>query len=517
MRRGIAVLAAGLAILTAPGTAFSADLFTIAGGGDEPLREGVMAGLTTIDTVWMDVAADPLGGYAFTAAGRIWRVGPDGRVRRVRMQGAPDRIVFSPDGALYAGNGNAVFRVTPDGRTTIAAGRPDEPGSGGDGGPAVAARLTVPEPLTFDRSGGLLIADQGRVRRLAADGTITTVARIAPDRPAGEPGPAAVRDVAVDADGSLLVAGEEAVMRVAGDVMTRVGPGVERLAVLTDGTVVGTTGYAERADGWVERLTPPTLPLYRRADLLAFDVWEGSDALGNDSAIIDALEPLPGGGLLIAAESAVHYAPGPTAGLPAIAVTEARQTGRSRVRVTLRSTVTGTARIRLKRNGRVVARADVALTAPRTTVRLHARVEPSIHAVSAEWHPVPGTGAGGAAGAAMALLAPALPQRVARDLVETQAMFLLAYEDLQLDLQPCRRVSSRRVDCPALTSGDCAGVLSMIWERDGHLTWSVYGARRGACRVEPDRGVDPDARRRTRMKVIRGEPGAEPRAAARPR
>src|ERR1700722_6935546 len=51
-------------------------------------------------------------------------------------------------------------------------------GFSGDGGPAAAAELNTPISVTPTSDGGFLIADQGnnRVRRVAPDGTITTIA-----------------------------------------------------------------------------------------------------------------------------------------------------------------------------------------------------------------------------------------------------------------------------------------------------------------------------------------------------
>lgn len=53
-------------------------------------------------------------------------------------------------------------------------------GTAGDGGAARRARLTEPTELVLDRAGNLYFSDvnQGRVRRIDARGTITTVARV---------------------------------------------------------------------------------------------------------------------------------------------------------------------------------------------------------------------------------------------------------------------------------------------------------------------------------------------------
>jgi sugar lactone lactonase YvrE len=51
------------------------------------------------------------------------------------------------------------------------------PGWSGDGGPATTATLSFPGGVALDRDGNLYIADTGndRVRRVAVDGTMTTV------------------------------------------------------------------------------------------------------------------------------------------------------------------------------------------------------------------------------------------------------------------------------------------------------------------------------------------------------
>jgi sugar lactone lactonase YvrE len=79
-------------------------------------------------------------------------------------------------------------------RLTVVAGT-GRPGTSGDGGPAVRARLTEPTELVIDRAGTLYFSDvnQGRVRRIDPRGIITTVARI----------PAAA-GVAVDPTGRYL-------------------------------------------------------------------------------------------------------------------------------------------------------------------------------------------------------------------------------------------------------------------------------------------------------------------------
>ncbi len=147
-------------------------------------------------------------------------------------------------------------------RLTVLAGT-GAPGTSGDGGPARRARLDEVASLVLDRSGNLYVADvaNGRVRRIARNGVITTVARVtaavgaltstrpaatsrsprsrtgfigwssppggssgsratAPRRSSGDGGPAAAAQVdnphglAYDAGGNLLIAEQDAIRRI---------------------------------------------------------------------------------------------------------------------------------------------------------------------------------------------------------------------------------------------------------------------------------------------------------------
>ena len=93
--------------------------------------------------------------------------------------------------------------------TTIAGG-----GSGGDGGPAVEARLNSPSGVAVDGYGNIYVADSlsHRIRRVDAKGIITTVAGTGQPGHGGEGGPAVnaqlnwPTDVAVDTAGNLYIA-----------------------------------------------------------------------------------------------------------------------------------------------------------------------------------------------------------------------------------------------------------------------------------------------------------------------
>jgi serine/threonine-protein kinase len=124
-------------------------------------------------------AAAPAPGALFTLAG----AGTDDEALGEGLPAAvapledPSSLAALPDGSFLAGSEGAVWRVTPQGRLQRVAGQREREGYTGDGGPALAAEV-APDHLAAVPSGGFLLADQGdqRVRMVAADGTITTVA-----------------------------------------------------------------------------------------------------------------------------------------------------------------------------------------------------------------------------------------------------------------------------------------------------------------------------------------------------
>ena len=83
----------------------------------------------------------------------------------------------------------------------------------GDGGPAIAARLSQPFGVARDDDGTLYISDRGnfKVRRVTPDGVIDTLAGTGVEGATGDDGPATaatfgyVARVALDGD-ALLVA-----------------------------------------------------------------------------------------------------------------------------------------------------------------------------------------------------------------------------------------------------------------------------------------------------------------------
>jgi sugar lactone lactonase YvrE len=120
---------------------------------------------------------------------------------------APSAVTQDKSGNLYAtdAGGNSVRKIAPDGTITTLAGT-GAAGSAGDGGPAIAAQLNQPGGIAVDASGAVFIADTGnnRIRKVSTGGTITTVQ--GGDGTADDERLAAPRGLFFEASGNLLIA-----------------------------------------------------------------------------------------------------------------------------------------------------------------------------------------------------------------------------------------------------------------------------------------------------------------------
>lgn len=167
-------------------------------------------------------------------------------------------IALAPDDSIYVSDGLAHrVRWIHDGIITTVAGT-GEAGYTGDGGPGVEAAVGWPSALELDASGNLLIADKRNhvVRQLAPDGTITTIAGVGTAGFSGDGGPATQAQLdqpfglALDFDGSLYI-GDRAnfrVRRVApdGTIETIAGDGVEGMTGNGGPALEGQLGYIAR-------------------------------------------------------------------------------------------------------------------------------------------------------------------------------------------------------------------------------------------------------------------------------
>jgi sugar lactone lactonase YvrE len=114
----------------------------------------------------------------FAGNGQRGNSGDGGNPRSAQLF-APVGIAIAPDGSLFIAdtNNHRVRRIDHGGNIVAFAGS-GRAAYGGDGGPATAADLNLPTGLAFDNAGNLYIADSGnnRVRKVAPNGTMTTVA-----------------------------------------------------------------------------------------------------------------------------------------------------------------------------------------------------------------------------------------------------------------------------------------------------------------------------------------------------
>ena len=135
-----------------------------------------------------------------TQAGRIRKVTPAGIITTYAGTGTPgatgdggpatsaqlsptsggnNGIAMDAAGNLFIADGNnqRIRRVSANGIITTVAGN-GSPGFGGDGGPATSAMLQYPHGIALDSAGNLYIADASnyRIRKVDTNGIITTVA-----------------------------------------------------------------------------------------------------------------------------------------------------------------------------------------------------------------------------------------------------------------------------------------------------------------------------------------------------
>jgi subtilisin family serine protease/sugar lactone lactonase YvrE len=150
----------------------------------------------------------------------------------------PAAIALSRDGAiLFAdANNHRIRRIAVDGTIRTIAGN-GSAGFSGDGGPAVAAALNFPTGVAIDGHGRIFVADtrNNRVRMIAPDGAISTIAGGGTAAFSGDGGPAvdallqSPEGLAVDLSGNLYVAdaGNARVRRidVSGTITTIAGNG----------------------------------------------------------------------------------------------------------------------------------------------------------------------------------------------------------------------------------------------------------------------------------------------------
>ena len=155
----------------------------------------------------------------------------------------PEGLDGDSAGNLYVADSfnHRVRRIAPDGTITTIAGT-GEPGFSGDGGPATAAQLHSPMDVKLGPAGSLYVVerDNHTVRRISARGTITTVAGTGEAGFSGDGGigtEAQLNEpygIAVDRDGNIYVAdsGNHRVRKISTE------------GIITTVAGIGTPGYS---------------------------------------------------------------------------------------------------------------------------------------------------------------------------------------------------------------------------------------------------------------------------------
>ncbi len=174
----------------------------------------------------IDIAADGSIYIADTGNHRIRRIGPDGVISTVAGTGSiglsgdgglateadlahPSDVAVAPTGGFYISQGRyavneALRYVAPDGTITTAAGQNGISGTLGDGGPAADAYVE-PRAVALGPDGSLYLMEwQHRIRRIAPDGIITTVAGTGVSGFSGDGGPAIAAQIATGGDNASL-------------------------------------------------------------------------------------------------------------------------------------------------------------------------------------------------------------------------------------------------------------------------------------------------------------------------
>ena len=360
---------------------------------------------------------------ASTSVGKIYRITSDGTVLTLghaRLKPAPadgdysvEDIASMPDGSVLVavGFGYRVLRLAADGTVTTVAGNGRDV-FGGDGGPAVDAGVGFPEAVVGLPDGGFLLAHSSpnRVRRIGPDGRINTVAGGGRGWREGE----TATSVKLRTISGLLAYG-------AGDVLMAGARGVLRL----------------RSDGTISTVLPTT-DNPTTDGLLA--------ARAGVRAPIDVLAA-PDGGLLVldqlfANRRLLLVAP-PMPVRLAVALPPRNRISLRRGRLTLTLTRAAAVSIRVRRGRRVVVRrSQRRFPAGRTTVRLRIPRSPLAHRVAVTARSTDGA-------VATHRLAFVASTRLSGTVVR-RLMSAIAWQESDVGYYPqyeCRRVNRKRFTC----------------------------------------------------------------------
>jgi len=197
------------------------------------------------------IAAGPDGTVyiADTSNGRVRRVHPDGTIDSLAQgfRNGPTALALDSGGNLLLAQFylNVIQRVTPAGVVTTIAGT-GQSGFSGDGGLPLAAQLSSPFGVAIDASGSIYVADHANNRIRRIDSLGSTIATVAGQGAfVGDGGPAVAarlsepQDIALDAQGNLYIVDQTAnrirMVTPGGQISTVAGTGLSGTS--PDGTL----------------------------------------------------------------------------------------------------------------------------------------------------------------------------------------------------------------------------------------------------------------------------------------
>ncbi len=164
-------------------------------------------------------------GTISTAAGTVPGFAGDGGPATQARLDAPLDTAFLPDGSYVVADtrNHRIRRVAADGVITTVAG--SSPGLSGDGGPAASAQFDTPGGVTALGGGAYLVADtaNARIRRVSPGGTIVTVAGTTAGF-SGDGGPAVLAGLNAPSDTALMPDGGYVIADTGNGRVRRVSP-----------------------------------------------------------------------------------------------------------------------------------------------------------------------------------------------------------------------------------------------------------------------------------------------------
>jgi sugar lactone lactonase YvrE len=225
----------------------------------------------------------------------------DGGPARAASLALPNSVKASASGTVYVADpqNSRIRAILPDGTITTVAGT-GAPGFSGDGGPATNATLNSPEAVAVDAAGNVYIADSSnnRVRMVSTKGVISTVAGNGSGTYSGDGGPASAAGVLAPLGNITTFAGGTPGTSLGDD-----GPATKAHLSVPMGLAFDSTGRLYIADAYNDRV--------RRVNtngIIETVAGNGTSAFAGDGGLATAASLGAPGGVALASDGSVYIA-----------------------------------------------------------------------------------------------------------------------------------------------------------------------------------------------------------------